>query len=69
MDEAYLLCGGCHFSQADSWAGGAHGKRLEVWAGERVVESCTGCHNPHHPLFPVLRPVTFPKIARPAEEH
>jgi Class III cytochrome C family len=64
LDEAYRLCAGCHFSQAASWAGGAHGKRLAGWQGERVLLSCTGCHNPHSPKFPVRRPVTFPKIAR-----
>jgi hypothetical protein len=64
MDEAYRLCSGCHFMQARDWAGGGHGKRMGGWQGERVVLSCTGCHNPHDPRFPVRRPVTFPKIAR-----
>ena len=64
MNEAYRLCEGCHFSQARDWAGGAHGKRVALWQGERVIQSCTGCHNPHDPSFPVRRPVTFPKIAR-----
>lgn len=64
LDEAYRLCGGCHFLEAREWAGGAHGKRLAGWQGERVVLSCTGCHDPHHPKFPVRRPVTFPKLAR-----
>jgi hypothetical protein len=67
MDEAYRLCSGCHFIQARDWAGGAHGKRLSGWAGERVILSCTGCHNPHDPRFPIRRPVTFPKLARREE--
>jgi len=67
LDEAYRLCQGCHFNEAESWANGAHGKRLGGWAGERTILSCTGCHNPHDPAFPVRRPVTFPKIARPGE--
>jgi len=66
LDEAYRLCAGCHFMQARDWAGGAHGKRLAGWQGERVILSCTGCHDPHHPKFPVRRPVTFPKLARRA---
>ncbi len=64
LDEAYRLCAGCHFLQGNDWAGGGHGKRLSGWSGERVSLSCTGCHNPHDPQFPVRRPVTFPKIAR-----
>lgn len=67
LDEAYRLCEGCHFMQASDWAAGSHGKRVAGWAGERTVLSCTGCHNPHDPAFPQRRPVTFPKIARPAE--
>jgi hypothetical protein len=65
LDEAYRLCAGCHYAQADDWAGGAHGKRLGGWqSDQRVILSCTGCHDPHAPMFPVRRPVTFPKIAR-----
>lgn len=64
LDQAYRLCAGCHFMQANDWAGGAHGKRLAGWQSERVILSCTGCHNPHSPKFPVRRPVTFPKLAR-----
>ncbi|HSG07835.1 MAG TPA: cytochrome c3 family protein [Longimicrobiales bacterium] len=64
LDEAYRKCAECHFMQAESWAGGGHGKRLAGWQSERVILSCTGCHNPHSPKFPVRRPVTFPKIAR-----
>jgi hypothetical protein len=67
LDEAYRLCQGCHYAQTESWANGAHGKRLAGWAGERTILSCTGCHDPHDPLFPIRRPVTFPKIARPGE--
>lgn len=67
LDEAYLLCRGCHFMQGEDWAKGAHGKRLGGWAGERTILSCTGCHDPHDPRFPTRRPVTFPKIARPGE--
>jgi hypothetical protein len=67
LDEAYRLCRGCHFMQGTDWAAGSHGKRLGGWAGERTILSCTGCHNPHSPQFPVRKPVTFPKIARPGE--
>jgi hypothetical protein len=67
LDEAYRLCAQCHYSQADDWAGGAHGKRLAAWQGRRVVMSCTGCHDPHDPLFEdriPFRGPTVPRVAR-----
>lgn len=51
FDAPYTLCAQCHMTQVKDWAGGAHGKRLDGWAGKRVVENCTGCHNPHSPAF------------------
>ncbi|MDX1583214.1 MAG: hypothetical protein R3338_06395 [Thermoanaerobaculia bacterium] len=59
LDHAYELCGTCHFEQLRDWKGGAHGKRLGAWSGDRVVQSCTGCHDPHDPSFPVRMPATF----------
>ena len=64
LDQAYQLCAQCHFEQADDWAGGAHGKRLAGWQGERVVLSCTGCHNPHAPTFEPRIPFRGPNIPR-----
>lgn len=51
MDAPYQICAQCHTTQVNDWAGGAHGKRLGGWAPPRVVETCTGCHNPHTPAF------------------
>ena len=59
MDHSYALCGQCHFRQKKDWVGGAHGKRLTYWAGQRVVKSCTSCHNPHAPRFEKRWPVTY----------
>ncbi len=59
MDHSYALCGQCHFRQKKDWVGGAHGKRMTYWAGERVVKSCTSCHNPHAPLFQKRWPATY----------
>lgn len=56
FDESFRLCAQCHFGEHRDWLSGAHGKRLSGWGQERVVETCTGCHNPHRPLFEVLRP-------------
>jgi len=41
---------------------------LGGWAGPRVVQSCTGCHNPHDPLFPVKMPVIEPMNSAPVRE-
>lgn len=62
LDEAYRLCRQCHYRQVEEWAAGGHGKRLGGWRGERVVLSCTGCHDPHAPRTPRRMPVEFPRI-------
>lgn len=59
FDQAHRLCGTCHHEALEDWKGGAHGKRVGAWAGERIVEPCTGCHDPHEPSFPVRLPTTF----------
>lgn len=64
LDHAYGLCAQCHFQQAEDWAGGAHGKRSTAWLSERVVYSCTACHNPHDPAFETRVPMRGPSIPR-----
>lgn len=59
MNESHRLCASCHSRQAQDWAGGAHGKRETYWQGTRVVRTCTGCHNPHTPLFGKRWPKTY----------
>lgn len=59
FDHSYQLCGQCHFRQKRDWLGGAHGKRDTYWAGERVVQNCTSCHNPHSPAFTKKMPETY----------
>ncbi len=59
MDHVYEMCGQCHFRQKKDWIGGAHGKRVMYWAGERVVENCTSCHDPHAPRFEKRWPATY----------
>jgi hypothetical protein len=59
MDHSYQMCGQCHFRQKKDWVGGAHGKRISHWAGQRVVKNCTGCHDPHSPLFEKRWPATY----------
>jgi len=59
MDHSYQMCGQCHFRQKKDWVGGAHGKRISYWAGQRLVKNCTGCHDPHSPLFKKRWPATY----------
>jgi hypothetical protein len=59
MDHSYQMCGQCHFREKKDWVGGAHGKRISYWAGQRVVKNCTGCHDPHSPLFKKRWPATY----------
>jgi hypothetical protein len=61
MDAPYQVCAQCHASQVNDWAGGAHGKRLGGWAPPRVVQTCTGCHNPHAPAFESRWPAVLGK--------
>lgn len=61
FDHSYQLCGQCHSKQVSDWRGGAHGKRLGGWAPPRVIENCTGCHNPHSPRFQPR----WPSVASP----
>lgn len=67
-DHPYMVCAQCHARQAQDWAIGAHGKRLGGWAGPRVVQNCTGCHNPHDPAFPQKRPAIAPMASAPGRE-
>ncbi len=59
FDHSYQLCGKCHFRQKSDWLGGAHGKRVVYWAGERIINNCTTCHNPHSPRFKKRMPATY----------
>lgn len=59
LDHSYRMCGKCHFRQKKDWVGGAHGKRVSYWTGERVVQNCTSCHNPHSPRFEKRWPATY----------
>jgi hypothetical protein len=48
FNDAYLVCGQCHYQPQKDWYYGGHGKRAEArWQGERTIYNCTHCHNPH----------------------
>lgn len=64
FEEAYLVCGQCHFSRQRDWYFGVHGKRLDNWRGERVIRNCTHCHNPHSPAIEPRPPQPPPPVRR-----
>lgn len=68
FNRADKLCAQCHFQQKKDWLGGAHGKRVHQWdSKERVIYTCTSCHNPHKPGFDKRWPLLTPKIPRQNE--
>jgi len=62
FDQAYLVCGQCHFNRQKDWFYGGHGKRLHNWQGERVIYSCTFCHDPHDPTLKPRAPSPPPPV-------
>lgn len=62
FDQAYLLCGQCHYDRQKDWFFGAHGKRLTSWQGEREILSCTACHDAHSPSIKPFEPSPPPKV-------
>lgn len=62
MNQSFLICGQCHFDiQRDTFFG-SHGKRLSGWKDEREIETCVGCHDPHVPAYPAMKPLPPPKV-------
>jgi Zn finger protein HypA/HybF involved in hydrogenase expression len=62
FDDAYLVCGGCHANRQKDWVFGAHGKRVGNWEGERVLNGCPACHNPHEPAIAPREPKPPPPV-------
>lgn len=62
FDEAYLVCGQCHYAPQKDWFFGAHGKRVANWQGERELYNCTHCHDPHAPAVRARAPEAPPPI-------
>lgn len=62
IDEAHLVCGGCHANRHKDWTFGAHGKRVANWQGERTLYNCTHCHNPHSPAIKPRAPKPTPPV-------
>jgi hypothetical protein len=62
FNDAYLVCGQCHFDRQKDWYFGAHGKRADNWLGPRVIYNCTACHDPHSPAVKPRAPNRAPPV-------
>jgi hypothetical protein len=62
FDDAYLVCGQCHFNRQKDWYFGAHGKRVADWRGPRTLYNCTHCHDPHTPAIAPRAPARPPPV-------
>jgi len=62
IDEAHLVCGGCHANRHKDWYFGAHGKRVANWQNERTLYNCTHCHDAHSPAIKARAPKAAPPV-------
>jgi hypothetical protein len=62
FNDAYLVCGQCHYQPQRDWYFGAHGKRVGNWQGERELYNCTHCHDPHAPAVRPRAPEPPPPV-------
>lgn len=67
FNEAYLVCGQCHYEPQKDWYFGAHGKRAGGWQEERSIFNCTHCHNPHDPAIKPRAPEAPPPLRKGLE--
>lgn len=67
IDQAYRLCGQCHFQRQKDWFFGGHGKRISNWKGERTLYLCTECHDPHSPSIKPEKPSPPPLVRKGLE--
>jgi nitrate/TMAO reductase-like tetraheme cytochrome c subunit len=62
--NAEQLCAQCHGPQTRDYLHGSHGGMTGYWdrrKGERQRNTCTDCHDPHAPAYPLLQPVFQPR--------
>ena len=62
FNESYRVSGGCHSHKLKDWTYGAHGKRVDNWRGERLLNGCPECHNPHSPAIKPRAPQPPPPV-------
>lgn len=64
FSDSLKLCAQCHGPQFRDYQNGSHGGMNGYWdlkQGPRERNHCTNCHDPHHPVYPLVRPVFPPK--------
>ncbi len=64
FSESMQLCAQCHGPQYRDYQNGSHGGMSGYWdlkQGPRERNTCTHCHDPHHPKYPRVMPVFPPK--------
>lgn len=62
--DVMTLCAQCHGTAMRDYLHGSHGGMNGHWdlsKGPRVRNNCVNCHDPHHPEFPLVRPVLPPR--------
>jgi len=62
--DVMTLCAQCHGTQKRDFDHGSHGGMTGHWdltRGGRLRNNCLNCHDPHHPAFPLVRPVLPPR--------
>ena len=62
FEQSYLICGSCHADRQRDWYFGGHGKRISGWQGDRVIQACTICHDPHKPAKQPREPLPPPPV-------
>jgi len=62
FDQSHLICGSCHADRQRDWYFGGHGKRVSGWQDERVILTCTQCHDPHAPAMKPREPKPPPPV-------
>jgi formate-dependent nitrite reductase cytochrome c552 subunit len=70
--DVMTLCAQCHGTTMRDYLRGSHGGMTGYWdltKGGRERNNCVNCHDPHHPEFPLVRPVLPPRdrISVPTE--
>lgn len=70
--DVMTLCAQCHGTAMRDYLRGSHGGMTGHWdlsRGPRLRNNCVHCHDPHHPKFPLVRPVLPPRdrISVPAQ--